>query len=151
MWHVGSLVVACKLLVVTRGIRFADQWSSLGPLPWEHRVLDTGPPGKSSKAGSYSLIPVLLLVLPSPQTNCVKQPLWMCPSVCQGDHNGSQRTVLHGCAGQFLAGWYYLDVGQSHGSELSLLEAWLLRGWGGVLPDSIVQSKRFFPSLFALL
>ena len=60
----------------------------------EHRVLDTGPPGKSSKAGSYSLIPVLPLGLLSPQTNCVKQPLWMCPSVCQGDHNGLQRTVL---------------------------------------------------------
>ena len=27
----------------------------------------------------------------------------------------------------------------------------LLRGWGGVLPDSIVQSKRFFPSTFVLL
>ena len=44
-----------------------------------------------------------------------------------------------------------VDTGQSHSSELSLLAVWLLRGWGGVLPDSIVQSKRFFPSSFVLL
>ena len=36
----GSLVAAC-------GIWFPDQGPNLGPLPWEHGVLATGPPGKS--------------------------------------------------------------------------------------------------------
>ena len=33
MWHIGS--------------QFPDQGSNLHPLPWEHGVLTTGPPGKS--------------------------------------------------------------------------------------------------------
>ena len=33
--------------VVARGIQFPNQGSNLGPLCWEHRVLATGPPGKS--------------------------------------------------------------------------------------------------------
>ena len=37
--HTGSLVMAC-------GIQFPDQGSNPGPLPWEGRVLATGPPGK---------------------------------------------------------------------------------------------------------
>ena len=54
MWYfqsllqrVGSLVVACGLLVAACEIQFPDQGSSLGPLHWEFRVLATGPPGKS--------------------------------------------------------------------------------------------------------
>ena len=54
MWYfqsllqrVGSLVVACGLLVVACEIQFPDQGSNLGPLHWEFRVLATGPPGKS--------------------------------------------------------------------------------------------------------
>ena len=40
MLHLGSLVAAC-------GIYFPNQGSNPGPLHWEHRVLATGPPGKS--------------------------------------------------------------------------------------------------------
>ena len=47
--HSGSLVAACKLLVIARGIWFPDQGSNLGPLHWEHGVLATRPPGKSQK------------------------------------------------------------------------------------------------------
>ena len=39
--------VACKLWVVACEILFSDQESNWGPLHWEHRVLSTGPPGKS--------------------------------------------------------------------------------------------------------
>ena len=39
--------VACKLWVVACKILFSDQESNWGPLHWEHRVLSTGPPGKS--------------------------------------------------------------------------------------------------------
>ena len=35
------------VLVAAYGIQFPDQESNLGPLPWELRVLATGPPGKS--------------------------------------------------------------------------------------------------------
>ena len=35
------------LLVVACGIQFSDQGSNLCPLHWEHRVLATGPTGKS--------------------------------------------------------------------------------------------------------
>ena len=45
--HVGSLVVARGLVVVARGVQLPDQGSNPGPLHWEHRVLATGPPGKS--------------------------------------------------------------------------------------------------------
>ena len=47
LWHVGSLVVACKLLVAACGIRFPDQGSNPGSLHWECGVLAIGPPGKS--------------------------------------------------------------------------------------------------------
>ena len=40
LWSAGSLVSAC-------GIWLPDQGSNLGPLHWEHRVLATGPSGKS--------------------------------------------------------------------------------------------------------
>ena len=39
--------VACKLWFVACEILFPDQESNWGPLHWEHRVLSTGPPGKS--------------------------------------------------------------------------------------------------------
>ena len=45
--QVGSLVAACELLVVTRGVCFPDQGSTSGSQHWECRVLATGPPGKS--------------------------------------------------------------------------------------------------------
>ena len=50
MGHAGSLVVACaavcKFLVVAFGIYFPDQGFNLGPVPWEHAILTTGPPEK---------------------------------------------------------------------------------------------------------
>ena len=39
--------MARKLLVAACGIQFPDLGSNLGPLHWEHRVLATGPSGKS--------------------------------------------------------------------------------------------------------
>ena len=45
--HMGSYVAACELLVAARGIWFPDQGLNLGPQHEEHRVLATGPPGKS--------------------------------------------------------------------------------------------------------
>ena len=48
------LVASCKLLAAACGIRLLDP----GPLPWELRVLATGPPGKVQggfKAGPGSL------------------------------------------------------------------------------------------------
>ena len=54
--HVGSLVVACRLLSCSMwtsqqphacGNQFPDQGLNLGPLHWECVVLPTGPPGKS--------------------------------------------------------------------------------------------------------
>ena len=41
------LVVAWELLVAACGIKLSDQGLNLGPVPWEHGVLATGPPGKS--------------------------------------------------------------------------------------------------------
>ena len=51
--HAESLVVACELLVVACGILFSDQGWNPGPLDWEHGVLATGPPGKSSSYRVY--------------------------------------------------------------------------------------------------
>ena len=48
--HEESLVVACRLSVVPCRIYFPDQGSQLGSLYWEHRVLATGPAGKSQLA-----------------------------------------------------------------------------------------------------
>ena len=42
---VGSLAVACKLLVVACEIQFPDQRSNPGLLYWQHRVLATELPG----------------------------------------------------------------------------------------------------------
>ena len=40
--------LACEIFIVTTcGIQFPDQGSNLGPQCWEHRVLVTGPRGKS--------------------------------------------------------------------------------------------------------
>ena len=36
-----------RVLVAAHGIQFPPQGSNPGPLHWEHRVLTTGPPGKS--------------------------------------------------------------------------------------------------------
>ena len=47
LWHVGSLVEACKLLAAACEILFPDPGSNLGPLHWEHGVLATGAPRKS--------------------------------------------------------------------------------------------------------
>ena len=45
--HVGPLVMACELLVVTCGIQFPDQGSNEGALHWEYGVIATGPPRKA--------------------------------------------------------------------------------------------------------
>ena len=58
--HAGSLVVACKLLVAACGIQFPDQGSNLGPLHWEHRVLATGPSGKSLVLSFLRVVVVVL-------------------------------------------------------------------------------------------
>ena len=70
--HLGSLVVACELLVVTCGIQFPDQGSNPGPLHWECIVLATGHQGSPCKvliyfptSKVYSPMSVLLLDLGS--------------------------------------------------------------------------------------
>ena len=45
----GFLVVAC-------GIQFPNQGSNPGPLPWEHRVLAIGSPGKPSLIFNFEII-----------------------------------------------------------------------------------------------
>ena len=45
--HVGSLVVACELLVAACGIQFPDRGWNPGLQHWESGVLAMGPPGKS--------------------------------------------------------------------------------------------------------
>ena len=45
LWHAGSLVAACKLLVVACGIVLPGQGGiEPGPLHWENKVLAIGPP-----------------------------------------------------------------------------------------------------------
>ena len=44
---VGSLVVACELLVAACVTQFPNQGSNLGPLHWECGILATVSPGKS--------------------------------------------------------------------------------------------------------
>ena len=61
--HVESLVVACKLLVVAWGIQFPNQGSNPGPLHWEHRVLASGPLGKSP---SFKAKALALFYFPCP-------------------------------------------------------------------------------------
>ena len=46
-WGGGGVGGGCELLVAACGIFFPDQGWNPGPLPWECRVLATGPPGKS--------------------------------------------------------------------------------------------------------
>ena len=58
MWHAASLVAACELLVMARGILFPNQGSNLGPLHWEHGILATGQPGKS--LGTINIVPSLV-------------------------------------------------------------------------------------------
>ena len=54
---VGSLVVACRPLVVACGIWLPGQGLNLGPLYWEGEVLATGPSEKSpaSSLGADSI------------------------------------------------------------------------------------------------
>ena len=47
LWHAGSLAMACERSVAACELQLPDQGSNPGPLNWEHRVLATGPPGKS--------------------------------------------------------------------------------------------------------
>ena len=47
LWHVGSLVAACKLLVMAHGIQVPDQGLNHGSLHWELRVLAIGSLSKS--------------------------------------------------------------------------------------------------------
>ena len=47
-WHSVSLVAACELLIAAYGIQFPDWGSVADLLHWEHRVLATRSPGKSS-------------------------------------------------------------------------------------------------------
>ena len=47
IWLCRILFAACELLAVACGIYFPSQGANPGPLNWEHRVLATGPPGKS--------------------------------------------------------------------------------------------------------
>ena len=47
LWHVGSLVVACKLVVETWDLIPWPGIKSRPPLHWEHGVLATEPSGKS--------------------------------------------------------------------------------------------------------
>ena len=54
IWLHWVLVAACELLVAAYDIKFPDQGLNPGPMLWEHRVLATGPPGKSLT--SYSLL-----------------------------------------------------------------------------------------------
>ena len=42
--------------------QFPDQGSNMGPLHWEHRVLDTGPTGKSPFAYFFFLISFCVVV-----------------------------------------------------------------------------------------
>ena len=49
LWHAGSLVAACKMLVATCGIQFPDQGSNLEPLLLELGVSATESPGTSHK------------------------------------------------------------------------------------------------------
>ena len=43
----GLLGAVREFLVATCGIYFPDHELNSGPLIWEHRILATGPPGKS--------------------------------------------------------------------------------------------------------
>ena len=50
IWLQQVLVATCAIfLVAACGIQFPDQGQNLGPLHWEHKVLATGPLGKSPK------------------------------------------------------------------------------------------------------
>ena len=47
LYFLKLFIWLCWVLVVARGIQFPVQGSNLGPLHWEHRILVTGPTGKS--------------------------------------------------------------------------------------------------------
>ena len=55
LWFSESLIETYTLLVVACGTQFPDQGSNPGPLHWEHGVLATTPPGKSTEALPQSL------------------------------------------------------------------------------------------------
>ena len=46
--HVGSLVTACKLLIVACGVQFPDQGSNLRPLRWKRESQPLDPHGSPS-------------------------------------------------------------------------------------------------------
>ena len=60
--HIGTLSWA-------RGIYFPDQGSNVGPLPWEHGVLATWPPGKMRY---YYFFSIRLFYVASPVAQTVK-------------------------------------------------------------------------------
>ena len=47
LYFLKLFIWLCWVLVVAHGIQFPVQGSNLGPLHWEHRILVTGPTGKS--------------------------------------------------------------------------------------------------------
>ena len=53
LWHVGSLVEACKWSPVACGIQFPDQGSNPGPLHWERGVSAFRPPWESLSFFSF--------------------------------------------------------------------------------------------------
>ena len=57
LWHEGSLVATCELLVVTCEIQFPDQGSNF--LHWECVLLATGPLGKPPSCTSELYHPAL--------------------------------------------------------------------------------------------
>ena len=57
LWHEGSLVATCELLVVTCEIQFPDQGSNFRH--WEWGLLATGPLGKSPSCASELYHPAL--------------------------------------------------------------------------------------------
>ena len=65
LWRVVSLAEACKHLVVACGIKFPNQGSSPGPLPWEDGVLTTGLLGKSLGLEHYLKAPAWHCSLPA--------------------------------------------------------------------------------------
>ena len=47
IWLHQVLVAACRIFRTRCGIQFSDREPNPGSLYWEHRLLATGPPGKS--------------------------------------------------------------------------------------------------------
>ena len=98
LWHMASLVVACKLLVVAWGILLADQGLNMGPLHWEHRVLATSWPGKSQQCvfdNIFATFNIIMKKFHTFKSLCIKFLKWLlrcyvatakslqsCPTLC---------------------------------------------------------------------